>query len=144
MWKSIEWPHPKLASKTGSPIIQQHVTRWHSKDVFRNCLASYQEATPVSSTSKFCPRGKPQPSLPARIQDEITLEEPDKEEAKSHKGSCSDAQASHLHRSVAYQVKKWKDDQWSDCRVCTINMHTSHTKENERKCQDFQLHLLEI
>jgi hypothetical protein len=87
MWKSIEWPHPRLASKTGSLIIQQYVTRWHSKDVFGNCLAPYQEAMPVSSTPKSCPRGIPQPSLPANIQDEITPEELDKEEVKSDEGS---------------------------------------------------------
>jgi hypothetical protein len=52
-----------------------------------------------------------------------------KEEVKSHKGSCSDAEASHHQRSVTYRAKKWKDEQWSDYRVCTVNMHTSHTKE---------------
>jgi hypothetical protein len=52
-----------------------------------------------------------------------------KEEVKSHKGSCSDAEARHLQRSVTYRVKKWKDEQWSDYRVCTVNMHTSQAKE---------------
>ena len=133
MWKSIEWPHPRPALKTGSSIIQQYVTRWHSKDVFGNSLASSQGAAPVSSTPKSCPHGKLQPSLLASIQDEITPEEPDKAEVKSHKGSCSDAQAIHLKRSVTHQVKKWKDEQWSDYRVCTIHMYTSHTHTRKRK-----------
>jgi hypothetical protein len=87
------------------------VRRRHSKDVFGNRLASYQEATPVSSNPKSCLRGKPQPSWPASIQDEITPEELDKEEVKSHNGSYNDAKASHLQRSVTYQVKKWKDEE---------------------------------
>jgi len=93
----------------------------------------FQGAAPVSSTPKSCPHGKLQPSLLASIQDEITPEEPDKAEVKSHKGSCSDAQAIHLKRSVTYQVKKWKDEQWSDYRVCTIHMYTSHTHTRKRK-----------
>jgi hypothetical protein len=132
MWKSIEWPHPRLALKTGSPIFQQHVTRWHSKDVFGNRLASYQEAMPLSSTPNSCPCGKQQPSSSASVQDEITPEELDKEEVKSHKGPCSDAQANHLKRSVTYQVKKWKDEQWSDYRFRTVNMHTSHTHKKTK------------
>jgi hypothetical protein len=50
----------------------------------------------IPSTPKSCPRGKPQPSLSATIQDEITPEELDEEEVKSHKGSRSDAQANQL------------------------------------------------
>ena len=78
---------------------------------------------PVSSIPKSCPRGKLQPSLPASIQGEITPEEPDKEEVKSNKGSVSEAQANQLKRSVTYQVKKWKDEQWSDYRVCTNHFY---------------------
>jgi len=150
MWKSIKWPHPKLALKTGSPIIQQYVMIWHSTDVFGNCLASYQEATPVSFTPKSCSCGKLQPSLPASIQDEITPEELHKAEVKSHKGSCSDAQANHLKRSLAYQVKKWKEWRRNSGviteftpSICTHHTHThTHTQGKERNFQDFQLSLL--
>jgi hypothetical protein len=108
------------------------MTRGHSTNVLGNCLASSQETTSASATPESCPRGEKQPSLPASIQDEITPEEPDEEVAKSHKGSCSDALANHLQRSVFYQVKKWKDDQWSETEFATSTC-THHTQKKKER-----------
>jgi hypothetical protein len=53
------------------------------------------------------------------IQDEITPDELDEEVVRSHKGSCSDALANRLQRSVVYQVKNLKDGQCSETEFAT-------------------------
>jgi hypothetical protein len=76
--------------------------------------------------------------LPATIQDEITPEEPDEKAVQSHKGSCSDAQANHLQRSVTYQLKKWKDDQRSDTLQSLGMKMTMWVTEQQQQQQQTQ------
>jgi hypothetical protein len=71
------------------------------------------EATAASALRRR-PRADPRPSLPASVQDEIRLKNRLRRQWQITRDPAVKAQINRLQRSVAWQLKEWRNGQWSD------------------------------